>query len=717
MAKSEKNVHVTEYLNQNIKTLSDLKDVHKNIKETVESLGQQLHEASSSLPTEIDDATQGANDTQTEVTNIQHRKDNLHQQVVEHVRNQQDVCKELEKVTTEIQQYQYYLAYLQLIEEVDKMSSDIQTAMLTDVMSNAVESFQTMTHVYHKHSGSHCKHLLKFIKDTILFWYKILHEKLASDFEETLKSVGWPMIGNTVKSPPVHSSQHYELLEKLFMSLLAIQLPQSVSDKQDELLLPLQLMVLPLRKRFKYHFYGNRKTNNLEKPEWYLGQVLGWIRDHSSFLTKRIQPLLHKSAFKSISAKMEFIRGMVILVTDKMKTDLQDIMNDEHIFSHLIDEAILFDRELQGTHSYPHVLPCCLDVLTAGEAFNGWILIEEKFAKGKMDLMLSSETAWQSQYQGLMEMDEANLPECAESFITLMLTITDRYKSLSNPENQLRFVDLQLELLEEFRIRLVQVMDKHDPLGEQSCAIFNAIYYLTEVLQEWNNSAHFVQLQYFRKQTQPCEDSVADEVSGMLEGIFDSSIFLLDKLTEQMLKNLVHYMYTDIYAHSHLYRKQRWNILPTTKDSLGLSINACEMLLVLKDHLLRVESLLNKPIFTKIWQRLAGQLNKMVVNEIIIPNQFNETGASQIEFDMCRNLFPLFGEYTQKPENYFREIKEACILLTLKTGSACLLKELLCEEKEAVKKQNALHEQQIYKLNPTKALDVLNTRFNLPKTH
>lgn len=44
-----------------------------------------------------------------------------------------------------------------------------------------------------------------------------------------------------------------------------------------------------------------------------------------------------------------------------------------------------------------------------------------------MDLMLSSETAWQSQYQGLMEMDEAHLPECAESFITLMLTITGEY--------------------------------------------------------------------------------------------------------------------------------------------------------------------------------------------------------------------------------------------------------------------------------------------------
>jgi hypothetical protein len=44
---------------------------------------------------------------------------------------------------------------------------------------------------------------------------------------------------------------------------------------------------------------------------------------------------------------------------------------------------------------------------------------------------------------------------------------------------------------------------------------------------------------------------------GMMDGIFDSAIFLLDKLKEQMLKNLVHYMYTDIYAHSQMYRKQR----------------------------------------------------------------------------------------------------------------------------------------------------------------
>lgn len=32
--------------------------------------------------------------------------------------------------------------------------------------------------------------------------------------------------------------------------------------------LPIQLLILPLRKRFIYHFYGNRKTNRVDRPEW-----------------------------------------------------------------------------------------------------------------------------------------------------------------------------------------------------------------------------------------------------------------------------------------------------------------------------------------------------------------------------------------------------------------------------------------------------------------
>lgn len=36
-------------------------------------------------------------------------------------------------------------------------------------------------------------------------------------------------------------------------------------------------------------------------------------------------------------------------------------------------------------------------------------------------------------------------------------------------------------------------------------------------------------------------------------------------------------------------------------------------------------------------------------------NIFNEGGAAQFNFDMTRNMFPLFAEYTQRPENHFKE--------------------------------------------------------------
>ena len=42
----------------------------------------------------------------------------------------------------------------------------------------------------------------------------------------------------------------------------------------------------------------------------------------------------------------------------------------------------------------------------------------------KMDELLSSPNAWLLQYSDVSDVDQSKLPQCAESFITLMLTIT-----------------------------------------------------------------------------------------------------------------------------------------------------------------------------------------------------------------------------------------------------------------------------------------------------
>ena len=61
----------------------------------------------------------------------------------------------------------------------------------------------------------------------------------------------------------------------------------------------------------------------------------------------------------------------------------------------------------------------------------------------------------------------------------------------------------------------------------------------------------------------------------------------------------------------------RWMSIPYQKDvSLGLSTSACEMLLVLKDHILEVGEMISKPLFNSFWQKLAEKLNKFIFEEV-----------------------------------------------------------------------------------------------------
>lgn len=114
-------------------------------------------------------------------------------------------------------------------------------------------------------------------------------------------------------------------------------------SQEPPLCLPIQIMLLPLGKRFRYHFYGNRQTNSLSKvsdtqntkcfffiilsfsdldpshvhahflvltvylcafqPEWYLTQVLMWMSNSSAFMEEKIQPILDRAGV-AISARV-----------------------------------------------------------------------------------------------------------------------------------------------------------------------------------------------------------------------------------------------------------------------------------------------------------------------------------------------------------------------------------------------------------------------------
>ena len=75
---------------------------------------------------------------------------------------------------------------------------------------------------------------------------------------------------------------------------------------------------------------------------------------------------------------MEFTRGLLGIVAAKLTHDIPELLFDEQLLSHTIDELLLFDKELRSNYGYAASQPGCLHVLTAPECFDKWIIIEKK---------------------------------------------------------------------------------------------------------------------------------------------------------------------------------------------------------------------------------------------------------------------------------------------------------------------------------------------------
>ncbi|XP_049750432.1 RAD50-interacting protein 1 isoform X1 [Loxodonta africana] len=723
--------------------LKSLKNLDKLIEQMTESkmqLEEQVLTISLEIPKRIQSALKNAEESKQSLHRLLEQEAGLFTSINSHLLTAQPWMDDLGTMINQIEEIERHLAYLKWISQIEELSDNIQQYLMTNNVPEAASTLVSMAELDIKLQESSCTHLLGFMRATVKFWHKILKDKLTSDFEETLVQLHWPFIGppqsQTIGlSRPASAPEIYTNLETLFCQLLKLQTsdelltePKQLPEKyslpaSSSVILPIQIMLTPLQKRFRYHFRGNRQTNVISKPEWYLAQVLMWITNHTQFLDEKIQPILDKVG-SSVNARLEFSRGLMMLVLEKLATDIPCLLYDDSLFCHLVDEALLFERELHSVHGYPSTFANCMHILSEETCFQRWLTVERKFALQKMDSMLSSEAAWISQYKDITDVDEMKVPDCAETFMTLLLVITDRYKNLPTASRKLQFLELQKDLVDDFRIRLTQVMKEETraSLGFRYCAILNAVNYISTVLADWADNVFFLQLQ--QAALEVCAESNTlsklqlGQLASMESSVFDDMINLLERLKHDMLTRQVDHVFREVKDAAKLYKKERWLSLPSQSEQavMSLSSSACPLLLILRDRLLQLEQQLCFSLFKIFWQMLVEKLDIYIYQEIILANHFNEGGAAQLQFDMTRNLFPLFSHYCKRPENYFKHIKEACIILNLNIGSALLLKDVLQSASGQPPATAALNEVGIYKLAQQDVEILLNLRANWPNT-
>jgi hypothetical protein len=75
---------------------------------------------------------------------------------------------------------------------------------------------------------------------------------------------------------------------------------------------------------------------------------------------------------------VQFITGLVKMVTEKLHSDLMHLQYDDSLFTHTLDETLGFYRELKDHYGYPSSCPSVLSVLTQAQIFIKWINMERK---------------------------------------------------------------------------------------------------------------------------------------------------------------------------------------------------------------------------------------------------------------------------------------------------------------------------------------------------
>uniref|UniRef100_A0A0C9RPF7 Rint1_0 protein n=2 Tax=Fopius arisanus TaxID=64838 RepID=A0A0C9RPF7_9HYME len=715
-----------EVFGADLKNLENIEEFHEKLESEKRLIEESLTMASSEAPSKVKAAVENVESIRAEFEKHIEESTILSKKINEVLEGDRKAA-EVQKAVDKINDLERALSYLKILKCLEDISEEMETSLGTGDEESMITSYCNLVEVSRQLQSSSCHNLMHYLKEILHFWYNNLREKFSNEYLDVLKSLKWPFCGTNASglvSPVPDTMTRFKILTEYLLQLqLPEETPRTVKSSLladfSPVCLPVVLLVRPLGLRFKYHFTGSKQTNRRDKPEWFFTQILTWIKDHARWIERNVQPVADATGFHHVNTKIEFMRALVQLAVEKLQSELLVVQYDDALFAHLVDEALGFERELRETLSYPQSQPATVFVLTQAQIFVKWINMERKYAIEKIENILGSSTAWER--VNLEESDEMKITESADAFLTLLTTISDRYNHLPQPGHRLQFLELQLELIDDWRVRLLQLLhdDREDPLESLIPRILNSIRYVARVLMEWGVTVHFLQLHFFKKQCDAAElatdqGTEVSEVSGDDGTVFDEAVALLDRLENKLMSEICQSVVLDVKAKSRPYRTDKWFAMQNKKEVVSLSVtpSGCPMFQELASGLHKLHQILALELFNTAWKNLAGQLDQYLFEEIVLVNRFNVGGAEQLQFDVTRNLFPLFGLYTNKPESYFPLMREACILLNTLLGSALLLMETL-ENQDETRCSEALAELGVHKMNLENALMVLATRTDI----
>lgn len=220
-----------------------------------------------------------------------------------------------------------------LFNELDKISTDIQNS--SENFSKATEHYSKLRKLSSSISVTEASGIKDYVDEHCRTWQRALTEPLEQAVAVELAKIGFP---DKLKESK-YTKADTKALKNQLCRLDDLNLPDHLASGQKAAIVAL---VAPLRKKFSIFFYSaNSKLNDPAKPEYFLSIIYKWINEYQNFITT-----IAEEIFDEFSASVEFVAELLRIAARKVEDDFELELDDE-VFSHIVDEIISNDAELQ----------------------------------------------------------------------------------------------------------------------------------------------------------------------------------------------------------------------------------------------------------------------------------------------------------------------------------------------------------------------------------
>ncbi|KAL9600979.1 MAG: hypothetical protein Q9219_002801 [cf. Caloplaca sp. 3 TL-2023] len=542
---SSRETRVEDYLNDKLQTVADLASLDSLLEDVQKQqilLKQQLSEAkqtwtgwTTESKTHSSSLLEQAQAFKKQQTDIDRRL-----LIVTQSETSDDAIKKFDADIKALQRLDVARNYVELLAHVEDLSNEarrnlkhspqavLQPYLQLRKLAIALREAQPA-------AEDAAPHLVDHVDQNARSLWQQMKNTFAADFEKVLNKMKWP--GKSIILSSALEQEWTEGVEKL----LEVQEPEldaqndHVKPSEEPLvLLPLEVMVKPLEVRFQYHFSGDRPTNKLDKPEYFLSHIMGLLNQYDRFFAVHLQPIL-RSRFRNSKLAMmpiffdstsALITAVLPMLRRKIFSIVPQIAKQPQLLSHFIHELMSFDTSLGDEWGYDG--GCGIDgwrgltweVLVKKEWFSRWLEVEKQFALSRYQSIIDDPSSGEIDYDSV-EPSATKPTNGAIRVNDLLETITDRYRPLTSFSQKLSFViDIQIAIFDLFFNRLSSSLeayltltssigrtvhggsrdkatqpDLHGLAGiERLMRVYGSAEYLETKMRDWSDDVFFLEL-------------------------------------------------------------------------------------------------------------------------------------------------------------------------------------------------------------------------------